>query len=220
MATCKKLFQKYKHGWILSYAIAYLAVFFYLENRNVSSFYTIHMNLDDKIPFLEIFIIPYFLWFAYIALGVLFIFLCAPKKEFQQCCGYLFLGMTVFLIISYIFPNELQLRPTVFERDNIFTQMVQSLYQTDTSTNVFPSIHVYNSVVMHAVLRRNEWMKKHRWLINISFVLSFSIVLSTVFLKQHSLWDVFGGLLMALCFYPIFYPKTKTAHQASRRFSI
>lgn len=220
MSKFKELLNKYKHGWILSYAIVYLIIFFYLENRDVSKFYTIHMTLDDKIPFVEAFIIPYFFWFAYILAGVVFIFLCAPKKEFQQCCGYLFLGMTVFLIISYIFPNQLQLRPSTFDRDNIFIRMVESLYRTDTSTNVFPSIHVYNSVVMHIVLRRNSWIKEHRWISILSFVLALSIVLSTVFLKQHSLWDVFGGLFMAVCFYPIFYPKTGTSSQSTRQISI
>lgn len=208
MNTLKELFHKYKHGWILAYTLIYLPFFFYLENRNVSKFYTIHMALDDKIPFIEAFIIPYFFWFAYIIAGVLFLFLWASKKEFQQCCGYLFLGMTVFLIISYIFPNQLHLRPASFDRDNIFIRMVESLYRTDTSTNVFPSIHVYNSVVMHIALRRNPWIKEHRYISVLSFIAALSIVLSTVFLKQHSLWDVFGALFMAACFYPIFYPKT------------
>lgn len=220
MNKLKELFQRYKHGWILSYALIYLVFFFYLENRPVDRFYTIHMTLDDKIPFIEAFIIPYFFWFAYIIAGVLFIFLCAPKKEFQQCCGYLFLGMTVFLVISYIFPNQLLLRPTHFNRDNIFIRMVQALYRTDTSTNVFPSIHVYNSVVMHVVLRKNNWIKSHPFIRIGSFVLALSIVLSTVFLKQHSLWDVFGGLFMAICFYPIFYPKAGTSSESSRQISI
>lgn len=220
MNSFKTLFQRYKHGWILSYAIVYLAAFFYLENRNVTQFYTIHMNLDDKIPFLEIFIIPYFFWFAYIIAGVLFIFFCSSKKEFNQCCGYLFLGMTVFLVISYIFPNQLQLRPAHFDRDNIFIRMVQSLYRTDTATNVFPSIHVYNSVVMHVVLRKNRWIKEHPHIRSASFIIAFSIVISTVFLKQHSLWDVFGGLFMAVCFYPIFYPKAGTTSESTHQISI
>lgn len=209
----KDFIKKYRHGWILSYAIIYLIVFFLLENRTGVRMHTIHMQLDDAIPFIEWFIVPYLLWFAYIAAGVLFLFLCAPKKEFYQCCGYLFLGMTVFLIVSYLYPNQLHLRPLTFSRENWATALVSALYRTDTPTNVFPSIHVYNSLVMHIALCRNNYIRKHKWIKNCSLVLAVSIVLSTVFLKQHSLWDVFGGIFMTICFYPIFYPRTGEARE-------
>lgn len=207
----KDFIKKYKHGWILSYAVFYLIAFFYLENRADVKLHAIHMKLDDAIPFNEWFIIPYVLWFVYICAGVLFFFLFTSKKEFYQCCGYLFLGMTVFLLISYIYPNQLNLRPLQLPRDNIAASLVNGLYRTDTPTNVFPSIHVYNSLVMHIALSKNAMVQKHKWLVRASFLLAFSIVLSTVFLKQHSLWDVFGGIFMTICFYPIFYPKASGA---------
>ncbi len=211
----KDFIRKYKHGWILSYAIPYLIAFYFVENRTGVRLHTIHMSLDDAIPFIEWFIIPYLLWFAYIASGILFIFLTAPKKEFYQCCGYLFLGMTIFIIISYIYPNGLHLRPTHFPRENWAASLVAALYRTDTSTNVFPSIHVYNSLVMHIALSHNEKFCQHKVLKYGSLLLAGSIVLSTVFLKQHSLWDVFGGIFMTICFYPIFYPKTGDSRETS-----
>ncbi len=207
----KEFIKKYRHGWIFSYAIFYLAAFYFLENRTAPKMHTIHMELDNAIPFIEWFIFPYLLWFVYICAGVLFLFLFASKKEFYQCCGYLFLGMTVFLFLSYIYPNQLSLRPDHFDRDNIAISLVKGLYNTDTPTNVFPSIHVYNSLVMHIALRRNASIRKHKWLVIASFLLAISIVLSTMFLKQHSVWDVFGGIFMTICFYPIFYPKTSGA---------
>ena len=39
-------------------------------------------------------------------------------------------------------------------RDNIFTAMVAHLWQTDTPTNLWPSIHVYNSIGAHVALCR------------------------------------------------------------------
>ena len=33
------------------------------------------------------------------------------------------MGMTVFLIVSYVYPNAQHLRPTEFPRDNIFTDI-------------------------------------------------------------------------------------------------
>ena len=209
----KDFVKKYRHGWILSYAIFYLIIFNFLEHRTGVRMHTIHMDLDDAIPFIEWFIVPYLLWFAYIAAGVLFLFLTAPKKEFYQCCGYLFLGMTIFLVVSYIYPNGLHLRPSHLPRENWASNLVMALYHTDTSTNVFPSIHVYNSLVMHIALSRNEYFHKHKWLKYCSLILAVSIVFSTVFLKQHSLWDVFGGIFMTICFYPLFYPRTSEAQE-------
>ena len=50
----------------------------------------------------------------------------------------LYRAMTIFLIISTLFPNGQNLRPMVFERDNIFVDMVRMLYRADTCTNVVP----------------------------------------------------------------------------------
>ena len=38
------------------------------------------MTVDDFIPFCEYFVIPYFLWFAYVAIGILY-FALNNKKE-------------------------------------------------------------------------------------------------------------------------------------------
>lgn len=54
------------------YAVFYLAAFFYLEQRNIS-YHVINFGLDQYIPFCEIFIVPYLLWFAYVALTVVFL---------------------------------------------------------------------------------------------------------------------------------------------------
>lgn len=54
--------------------------------------------------------------------------------------------MTIFLIVSYAYPNAQHLRPVEFPRDNIFTDVVRWLYKTDTPTNILPSIHVFNSL--------------------------------------------------------------------------
>ena len=64
--------EKNRHLWILSYFIIYLLWFKSVETTVTSHFHVIHTALDDMIPFCEIFVIPYFLWFAYVAWGVIF----------------------------------------------------------------------------------------------------------------------------------------------------
>ena len=79
----------------------------------------------------------------------------------QTMCFFYFSGMTIFLIICTVFPNALNLRPTVFPRDNMFTDMVKVLYKTDTPTNVLPSIHVFNSIGAGIAISHSNDFKKN-----------------------------------------------------------
>ena len=106
--------------------------------------------------------------------------------------------MTVFLVVSTVYPHGHYLRPRVFERDNIFITLVKGLYLIDTPTNLFPSIHVYNSLGVHLAVINSEKLKEKRWLRRGSFVLMSAIIASTMFLKQHSVFDVITGCVMAL----------------------
>ena len=93
----KTLLSKYKHVWTLLYFPVYLAVFFWLENRSVSKYHVVQSTLDSHIPFLEIFIIPYFLWFGFVALGVAYFFF-KDVKDYYRLIAFLYSGMTIFLI--------------------------------------------------------------------------------------------------------------------------
>lgn len=64
-------------------------------------------------------------------------------------------GMTLFLIISFVYPNGQNLRPEL-TGEGPFIQAVQLLYQTDTPTNIFPSIHVFNAVACCVALLNNK----------------------------------------------------------------
>jgi membrane-associated phospholipid phosphatase len=117
----------------------------------------------------------------------------------------LYTGMTIFLIVSTVYPNGHLLRPTSFPRDNIFTQLIAMLYETDTSTNIFPSIHVYNSVAAHFAIIYNEKLKKKKWICVSSAVLMVSIVMSTVLLKQHSVFDIITALILVIIMQQLVY---------------
>lgn len=203
--------RNYRQAFILLYGLVYLAWFFWLE-QNITTFHVIHSPLDDLIPFCEYFIIPYLLWFGYVAAAFVYFLFFQPKKEFYRLSIYLFTGMTLFLIICTIWPNGLQLRPEYDPAKNIFTRLIAYLHQVDTATNVFPSIHVYNSAVVHICFSECDVSKRHKWVRPVSFLLSTSIILSTVFLKQHSVIDVVGGLVMAALLYPFFFRKEISAN--------
>lgn len=200
----KKFLKKYQHLWILSYFIIYLIWFNYVEKAVTTRFHVIHMTLDDYIPFCEYFVIPYFMWFGYVAWGVAYTAL-RNRTDFYKLCGFLFTGMTVFLIASTLYPNGHDLRPLYFSHHNIFTTLCGYLYSIDTPTNLFPSIHVYNSIGVHLMVVNSKDLKHKKTIQVVSFILCISIILSTMFIKQHSVFDVSTAIILGFVMNHIIY---------------
>lgn len=213
----KQFILRYRHAWVLLYSFIYMPWFCYLEKHRFSHYYLIYSPLDDYIPFVEYFIVPYLLWFLFIAVTIAYFFF-TDKKGYYQLTAFLFTGMTIFLIICTVFPNELNLRPHTFANDTVFTRLVQQLYSTDTPTNVLPSIHVYNSLGAAIAIGHSQALKKHRCIQFVSYGLAGLIVLSTMFLKQHSVTDVIAAVALTFMIYPLIYvTQTKRAPKLSQQ---
>ncbi|MBR1743850.1 MAG: phosphatase PAP2 family protein [Lachnospiraceae bacterium] len=189
--------KKYKHFLFIVYLPVYMYCFLWLEARKDLDFTNIHCGLDDKIPFLEIFIIPYLLWFLYVIVIIVYLFFQTDHLEdYYKCVFTLMSGMTTCLFIYYIFPNMQQMRPVSFTHQNICIDIIQFIYKSDTDTNVFPSIHVFNAVAVHVGFVTSYGFRKKKGWKMASRILCILICLSTMFLKQHSLLDVLGGLFL------------------------
>lgn len=184
---------EFRHILLLIYWPLFLIFFQILERVYVVDYYyPMHCPLDDLIPFHEIFVIPYLLWFAFIISTLLYGFFY-DVDLFKREMYSIIITYTAALVIFFIFPNCQQMRPLSFERDNILTRFMADFYQFDTNTNVFPSIHVMGAMCsMFAAW----WIKPLRhpvWKIAAALLCLF-ICMSTVFLKQHSILDTFGAL--------------------------
>ena len=188
----------------LVYIILYLCAFFYIEKRPVEKLYIVHMAIDDHIPFCEYFVIPYFLWFVYFT-GAVLLLAFFDRRDYYRLFIMLASGMTLFIIVSLLIPNGHELRPTHFDRDNLFVHMVQALYRTDTPTNLFPSIHCYNSLAADIAIQNSKDLSGKKWLRAGSFVLCWLIILATVFLKQHSVFDLLTAFALTAVMYVLVY---------------
>ncbi len=202
----KQLLHKYKHAWVLFYFFIYIIWFYALEKKVTANYTPIQIWLDDYIPFNEWFVIPYFLWFIYIFSTVAYFFLTS-REDFYKVTAFLFIGMTICLVIYTIWPNGQDLRPDLSRlgRDNILIRIVNTLYSTDTSTNVCPSIHVFNSIGANIAVHRSEALKKYKWIRVSSAVLMILISLSTMFLKQHSAFDAITAIALSVVMYFLVY---------------
>ncbi len=202
-----ELVLQYKSLAVMSvYAVVYLIAFYYLEQRDVAV-HEIGMEIDGYIPFCEIFIVPYLLWFAYVALTV--VFLCIrDREESDRLVAFLMAGMTIFIVVSAVFPNGHNLRPKVFARDNLFIDLIRHLYATDTPTNILPSIHVYNSVAIMIAVWRSRCFAGHNIFKALMLALGVSIICSTVLIKQHSMLDVLLALMLSAVMYSVCYRRS------------
>ncbi len=178
---------EYSHLRLLMAWPLYFAAYFLTENLIPASVCTpIHCALDDLIPFCEIFVIPYVLWYALVA-GSLLYFALYNVESFTKLMKFIIVTMVCAMVIYVLFPNRQDLRPAEFPRDNLLSRLVGLLYAFDTNTNVCPSLHVAYSVGIAFVWVQEKGVPP----IVKSLIVIFAILvcLSTAFIKQHSVLD-------------------------------
>ncbi len=193
-------------GWVV-----YFVLYFLTENLiPVEQCHPIHCFLDDIIPFCEIFVIPYVGWYLLIVASLLY-FALYNIENFKRLQTYIIVTQIVAMVVYIIYPSRQELRPDVFERENILTWIVGVLYHLDTNTGVCPSLHVAYSIGIASVWLR-EPSAVRLWKVTVVF-LAILISLSTVFIKQHSAVDVFAALpVCLLAEWWVFYRKKAADH--------
>lgn len=191
---------EFSHLLLLLYWPLYGIAFLLLERFVSADYHYVECILDSYIPFCEFFVIPYYFWFLFL-IGMLLYSMLFNIETFKKFMWYIIITNTITLLFYAIYPTAQNLRPTVFERHNIFTVIVGKLYNFDTNTNVCPSLHVINSVAVLLAAWQDENFRTpfKRFLFIAATVL---ISLSTVFLKQHSVIDIAAAVILCIICYP------------------
>jgi membrane-associated phospholipid phosphatase len=189
----------------LLYLVFYMIWFSILERLPRTRFFDLSSELDTYIPFIVEFIIPYLSWFLFQAVWVVFVFF-VDRKTYEQLTTMLMIGMTVFLVVSTFLPTKISLRPYYIESRGICAFLVRRLWAVDTPTNVWPSIHVFNTTALMMTLftSQHPLLRKNAVRIPVVFWCGM-IVLSTMFLKQHSVGDVLAALALNGIAYVLVY---------------
>ncbi len=193
----------YLLGWVF-----YFIMYFLTENLiPAEKCYPVHSVLDDIVPFCEAFIIPYVGWYFLIIFSLMYFARYNPKN-FVNLQKYIIITQVVAVIIYIVLPTRQDLRPVLFPRDNILTDLVKTIYYLDTNTGVCPSLHVaYSLGIASTWLRERSASKTAKTLVVIFVVL---ICLSVAFVKQHSVVDIFVAVpVCMLAEYTVFWHKRK-----------
>ena len=154
-------------------------------------YHVMYHPVDDLIPFCELFLIPYLFWFVFMVFSYVYTFF-ADGAAFRRMMGFTILTYGGGLLMFVLYPTCQNLRPEVFQRDNVLTQLMAWFYTTDTSTNVCPSLHVCGSLAAAWGLLDTRRFSTPRWRRAILAV-ALTICVSTVFVKQHSILDMLWG---------------------------
>ena len=172
-------------GWLVYFALYFITE--YLNPNNSGT--AVSCSLDYKIPFLEIFVIPYVGWYLLIAVSLLY-FALYNVENFKRLQIFIIVTQITAMVIYIIFPNFQPLRPDVYPRDNFLTDIVALLQTADTNSNVCPSLHVAYSIGISSI-----WLKEKDaawWVKTLVVIFCILVCLSTAFIKQHS---VIAGLV-------------------------
>lgn len=193
---------QYSHLVLLLFWPIYAIAFYTLELGLPGRIYfPVESVLDAYIPFCEWFFIPYLFWFVYLA-GMVIYGCLYDSFAFRRYMYFIMVSYTVTILIYVLFPTCQNLRPAAFDRDNVLTRMIAAFYEYDTNTNVCPSIHVLGSFgVLYGA-----WYTKHfsskLWRGTLSLV-TVIVSASTVFMKQHSVIDIFAALVLCVVTIPV-----------------
>lgn len=192
----KELIKKRHLIPIAVWFVIYMGLFGFLEIVPPKDVHLIHCALDDRIPNMAIFIYPYVSWFPYIVVCAVLAIKNLDDRQFKKAVLVLTTGMNIFLFISYVWPTGLDFRESiVYDLHTLSGNLLKFVQTVDTPKSVFPSMHVYVTLVLQYTL---EMQKKlvPAWEIWVGRVLAVLIVLSTMFTKQHSAVDVTAAIVM------------------------
>lgn len=183
---------RFSHLKLLGGWIVYFIFYFLTENLiPPEKCHVIHCALDDLIPFNEYFFIPYTFWYLLIVISLLY-FMLYNIENFKGLQKFIIVTQVLAMIVYIVYPSRQDMRPASFERQNILTWYAGLLYAFDTSTGVCPSLHVAYSLGI-----ASTWLKEKSapWWWKAFVVFSTALIsISTAFVKQHSVVDIFAAI--------------------------
>lgn len=159
--------------------------------RRFLTFSSLETPLDTALPFLAPFVLFYVL--AFVQWGLNYLLIARDSKEL--CYRFAFGNIIAKLICLFFFvflPTTLA-RPEVTGTD-LCSRLVRLIYTFDPPVNLFPSIHCLES---WCCIRASFLLKKsNRAYQTATLIMSLGVFASTLFIKQHVIADVFGGIVV------------------------
>ncbi len=150
--------------------------------------------LDHVIPLWPPFIVFYLIGDLFVFAGI---FLIRDQRTFDIAAAVMAGMLTVAFLTFYFVPIEMH--KEIATGADIFSRWTRFQQVNDTTFNSFPSLHVtLNTFAYLVMVRERPRLRK------IFLPILVLIILSTLFVKQHLVIDVIGGLALAFGGYAVF----------------
>ncbi len=193
----KNFFLERKYGlWVLLWIVQ--VVWYFVLNTYQTGSHLIHIPLDDKIPYIKYFVIPYVLWYAYIVFAHIWTYFHS-KREFLLMCSLIFLSNFLSMLVCTFYPSMHDLRPAEeMIGTDFFGSIVRWLYGTENPYCILPSQHCMLAIAITFGLITSDSLKNNLAVKIVLPIYTVLVMLSTVFIKQHSIVDVFAAMVMCI----------------------
>lgn len=152
-------------------------------NKRKSRYYW-KLPIDDKIPLIPIFIVPYLLHHIGVILTGILLW---ESKYISSFLLSLIISYIIAVIFWFFVPNGVH-RPLI-PHNSFFTSLIRKLYTYDGDTNGFPSAHIFVTLLCgHYLSLGFPHFIPYIW------AAISTVVLSVLFTKQHYIIDIAGGI--------------------------
>jgi len=162
-----------------------LAIFLAVE-RLITPIYDFGTSLDASIPLIPWSYVIYVSFFPFVVVLSAY----TPRdrfKTFMLAAGLSFIGA---MVCFFLFPETLP-RPDLSVIENEFLrQRFTHMWTVDLACNGFPSLHVVVTCLACHIMA-NAGCRRIAWTFGVL------VIISTLTVKQHTLADVAGGVLLA-----------------------
>ena len=186
MQDDRKIPKKY---YLLLVMVILSMMLYPLTNRPIGVVRDLTLPWETNIPFIREFVVIYHVSYPLMFVNLI-LFLIRYRDVFVKSTIAIALGNVLGFFTYLLYQTEVP-RPEALGND-LFSRLLRMTYSVDNPYNGFPSLHLSSTtIILIAVLSS----KCHKGYKIFSIVLSTLILLSTLFIKQHTLLDVFGGVV-------------------------
>lgn len=154
-------------------------------NKRPSKYYW-KLPIDDHIPLIPIFIIPYLLHHPGIILTGAVLWNTHLIIPFLLS---LIISYSIAILFWYFVPNGVRRPP--YPENSLFTPLIKKLYLHDEDTNGFPSAHIFVTL-----LCGHYFSLGYPQLAPFIWTSIGAVVASVLFTKQHYIIDIAGGVIV------------------------
>ena len=196
-----KLTRHYILPLSLMLSIPVLTLFYRALNNPVRGVYSMVTSLDQGIPFIKIFILPYLGFYPYIFLALAY-FCFKDRPTYYKTLAAINISYLFCFTVYYFFQTTVP-RPYLDDR-GVLSALVANVYKMDHPYNTFPSIHVLTSFIMIKAVNKSS--VRNRLNTFLIYGMSLLVIVSTQFVKQHVLLDAVSAMAAGnLLFEGVYY---------------